>query len=666
MQTEEGVRGPFRPTKTIVLSELSTRERELYYSLLVANNAKFYRDEEGRYIGNERLTKLKNEGFIDVTLVAPEHLEYNAYPRFTALIANNGDTVRPRQRPFTWVMKIVEDIFDHRFSLEKNDIEREDESPSFDLMLLIFPVFVVRKIGTNVGLKTIVDQTCWDLLYNVNLYRKDYLELEVFGRFLQEFYDHDDLLFFLYVRSVLAKVLHISFKARWQKKFDGVSGQPKALWISYKEAAHVARIVFGSDNEGLFRDFMRLITPQMVGEKTASGDSRRIDITEYLHLSVVGYHQSQTQQKQNQEGRMLVPIPGQLAPMAPAPMPTGLTFEGSQQGHSEGQEGGDNHHGGQGHDQYQGQQGNGTGEGNNEGEEDYYSFDYPPAEQGAYTPYNYDQQQQQGGDSYGAQGQGFDPYAQQRQGMYSGDSYEDPYDAVELTEGLDLQSLASSLIGRIAAANNAQYPYNQSAVDNNYHQNDYNEYNDDHHHQQDSSNYLHSEDIPFDRSSMGFTEISPRQSAAAAELNRERHGLSDAEEPDYLEEEPEEGQEELNPFELLQAERESEFLGALIEPLSALPEEYAQYATNDLGDRLRQTVQIFLQDKDIPDLASLDAILRDFLSLDALRSDMESFRDEIIDYYMQDDGAGGEGEGEGEGGGDYGAEMESKERGGAQ
>lgn len=77
-------------------------------------------------------------------------------------------------------------------------------------------------------------------------------------------------------------------------------------------------------------------------------------------------------------------------------------------------------------------------------------------------------------------------------------------------------------------------------------------------------------------------------------------------------------------------------------------------------------MQIFLQDKDIPDLASLDAILRDFLSLEALRSDMESFRDEIIEYYMQDDGAGGEAEGEGGGEGDYGAEMESKERGGAQ
>ena len=128
----------------------------------------------------------------------------------------------------------------------------------------------------------------------------------MFARFLQEFYDHDDLLFFLYVRSVIAKVLHISFKARWAKKFDGVNGQPKSLWISFREAAQVARIVFGTDNEALYRDFMRLITPQMVGERTSNGDSRRIDITEYLHLSVVGYHQSQSQGQSQGEGSNLV------------------------------------------------------------------------------------------------------------------------------------------------------------------------------------------------------------------------------------------------------------------------------------------------------------------------------------------------------------------------
>jgi hypothetical protein len=330
MQSEEAVRGPFRPTKVIVLSELTIREKEMYYQLLVANRAKFFRDEEGRFVGNvrilaphvkkidnelrkrneasnysltfqDRLTRLKTEGFIDVTVISQHPLDYNSYPRFTALIANNGDTVRPKLRPLFWVMKIVEDIYDYRFLHEKHDIEREDESPSFDLMILIFPVFVVRRLGTNVGLKSIVDQTCWDLLYSVHQYRSEYLELEVFGRFLHEFYDHDDLLFFLYVRSVIAKVLNISFKTRWQKKVAGAA-QPTSLWISYREASHIARIVFGTDNDALYRDFMRLIVPQMVGERTQTTDSRRIDITEYLHLSVVGYHQSQNQDQNQGKG----------------------------------------------------------------------------------------------------------------------------------------------------------------------------------------------------------------------------------------------------------------------------------------------------------------------------------------------------------------------------
>lgn len=56
------------------------------------------------------------------------------------------------------------------------------------------------------GLRSLVAQTCWDLLYNTHALRKDHLEVEVFARFLEEFYDPDDLLFFLYVRNVIQKV----------------------------------------------------------------------------------------------------------------------------------------------------------------------------------------------------------------------------------------------------------------------------------------------------------------------------------------------------------------------------------------------------------------------------------------------------------------------------
>lgn len=202
-----GIPPNFQPTKVIVLSELTSREKEKYFQFLLLNQTKFRREylssnssadqvPEVRYIANirllapnvrkpeeekkkketsnyaitfqERLVKLRNEGFIQVNVVNTDPgFDYRLYPRFTSLIANRFDTVRPKLRPMTWVMKYVEDIYDARFEHEKNDVEREDDAPSFDLILLIFPVFVVRRLGTNKGLKSIVDQMCWDLLYSV-------------------------------------------------------------------------------------------------------------------------------------------------------------------------------------------------------------------------------------------------------------------------------------------------------------------------------------------------------------------------------------------------------------------------------------------------------------------------------------------------------------------
>ena len=83
------------------------------------------------------------------------------------------------------------------------------------LSMAVFPIFVVRNIGTNVGLRTICDQSCWDLLFNITIFRRDSLEVELFSRFLQEYYDRDELLFFLYVKSIIGRVLNINFKTRW-------------------------------------------------------------------------------------------------------------------------------------------------------------------------------------------------------------------------------------------------------------------------------------------------------------------------------------------------------------------------------------------------------------------------------------------------------------------
>jgi len=65
-------------------------------------------------------------------------------------------------------------------------------------------------------------------------------------------YDPDDLLFFLYVRSVIQKLLNVTFRARWGSdalKGGGPDRLPKPLWLSYRECVAVARTVFGTDGD---------------------------------------------------------------------------------------------------------------------------------------------------------------------------------------------------------------------------------------------------------------------------------------------------------------------------------------------------------------------------------------------------------------------------------
>ena len=327
----------FAPTRAMVLSEMSMREKEKYYSLLLRNESKFFQDEHGNYIASVRVLapgmnkrvgdqqagepgRNAHEEYLKHALLLPyeermlfiEHqtegassyvecghfqypaglkiavaqgsLDFNfvAYPRFTTLIADMGDIVRPKTRILSWIMKIIEDIYDARFAQEsgedgkdKVDGEQKDGDTTSDrgngkskkismgsgskTHMQIFPVFVVRRLSMVMGLKKVVDQNSWDLLANIDRLRKDYLEVEVFARFLQELYDQESLLFYLYVRSVVSTTLHINFKNKWTRTDSANPKNQQNLWMSFRECVQVSRIVYGQDREEATKSFVALV-----------------------------------------------------------------------------------------------------------------------------------------------------------------------------------------------------------------------------------------------------------------------------------------------------------------------------------------------------------------------------------------------------------------------
>ena len=99
-------------------------------------------------------------------------------------------------------------------------------------------------------------------------------------------------------------------------------------WISYRQCAFVSRLIFGEDSDELHFEFMDTLSAIMVGKKTASSpgrsekDTRRLNIDEFLHLSVLFYHRSVkglSNPEEEGDSRVFPALPGQSAPAEPIP-----------------------------------------------------------------------------------------------------------------------------------------------------------------------------------------------------------------------------------------------------------------------------------------------------------------------------------------------------------
>ena len=280
---------------------------------------------------------LKNGyGFVRVLFLKDEQrFNYLAYPRFSSLISFDGDSANPKLKSVSWLMKIVDDLYDNRFAIESQQSKFDEYDLNsridFTTSLTIFPIFVLRHLGNSMGLKSLADQLCWDLLLTVHVNREDYLEVEIFARFLQEFYDQEDLLFFLNLRALLSKSFKINFKSRW----NSLSASPlvasneddrsrKWKWLSYRQCLYVSQLVFGGEggeDSARHQEFLDTLGPILVGQKTPASpgrpaaDTRRMNLDEFLHLSVLFFHRS----VKGSRARLFPSIPGQTAPAESIP-----------------------------------------------------------------------------------------------------------------------------------------------------------------------------------------------------------------------------------------------------------------------------------------------------------------------------------------------------------
>ena len=116
---------------------------------------------------------------------------------------------------------------------------------------------------------------------------------------METFYSPEDLLFFLYVRSILEKPLGKGyFHKRWNDLGPGREKLHESTWIPHHISVQVCRAAFGNDKDSLkvYNECLDLVFKY--SEPMGSGEQapRRIRVIHLLQLMLDQYHRSRPAQ----------------------------------------------------------------------------------------------------------------------------------------------------------------------------------------------------------------------------------------------------------------------------------------------------------------------------------------------------------------------------------
>lgn len=182
------------------------------------------------------------------------------YPRLSILLMSSLGKFEPQGRSLSWLRKTIEEIYDARYVHDMIEVQQEAKEQSKSTKVPIkkstigsivpkqFPDFVIEFLTKRYGLKRIVERQAWDLLYTVHSFRKNYTDIELFARFLEESYALDDLYFFGLFRHECYRIIKSSVqtapssaKKKSQSIEDSQKGDAQDNLLTFPFQSHITR-----------------------------------------------------------------------------------------------------------------------------------------------------------------------------------------------------------------------------------------------------------------------------------------------------------------------------------------------------------------------------------------------------------------------------------------
>ena len=257
----------------INLSDVPNIKKEKIYSFINENQIKFNKDENGDSFAmvkfenpensNSNIIKNKKEDKKNNSIISTEILP-KVYFNFFSLVKPMVG-IRPKKITLYDLRYYIEEIYSVAF-LKYTQILKMKSNDNNEIIFPSFPSFIFEFIVNKYAKKQLIDQTCMNILLSLEYFKLNFEDIKLFSNFLNENYNNEDLLFFLFLRSNIEKNLGVSIL---EKAKDDTIIQHKEdkeeifmnLYLNQKQISKIITTIYNCDDEILLNQVLQRLVP---------------------------------------------------------------------------------------------------------------------------------------------------------------------------------------------------------------------------------------------------------------------------------------------------------------------------------------------------------------------------------------------------------------------
>lgn len=211
--------------------------------------------------------------------------------------------IRPKKMNIYQLKYQIEELYSIKFMIDTNliktnfhtsDMSLENSNQQNQINNDSFPKFIIEFYTGKHCKKYLSDQSILDLLISADYYKDKSREIEIFIKFLNEEYDSEDLIFFLFIRTCIEKEKKILFFEKAKEEIALLLYEDKdqvdtELYLNMNSCEKIAKIVFGKEIES---DNEMIINFKNKIEKFFNYEKNGISANKLLDIMLVDYHNS--------------------------------------------------------------------------------------------------------------------------------------------------------------------------------------------------------------------------------------------------------------------------------------------------------------------------------------------------------------------------------------